>query len=255
MLEEFIKYILGEWEAILHAPLSFIIALVACCAIIWWVMTWGYGREMSLLRQQTADYKNRLSGASPDQAKARIDDLENRLATLRDEVEQRQVTPELINQDNLLDREHSCLFLGPPKYELWKAKIRFVRGGDKLRSRLDYSSFSGGIGPGFWSGQTQLFLREQSTFARGQDITIELVGLDDSRPKRFWRWKVEHDGQPLVSRNMHRCRLAFIVEDRVVDDFSFIVLSRDADESDLMLVGTNQFLFAQKWRESDAKAK
>lgn len=31
-----------------------------------------------------------------------------------------------------VDHEHTFLFLDPPKRELWKVKIRFVRGGDNL---------------------------------------------------------------------------------------------------------------------------
>jgi hypothetical protein len=90
MLEEFIKYILGEWRVIANSPVSYAVAVLVAAAIIWWIMTWGYGREMSLLKQQVADYKDKLSGASPDQARARIDALEARLAR----VEPRRLTEE-----------------------------------------------------------------------------------------------------------------------------------------------------------------
>jgi hypothetical protein len=69
MLEEIIKYIFGEWRAIAAAPATFIIAILVVAGIIWWVMSWGYGRETSLLRQQVADLKDRLSGLSPDPGK------------------------------------------------------------------------------------------------------------------------------------------------------------------------------------------
>jgi hypothetical protein len=89
MLDEFIKHILGEWRMISQAPVSFITAVLVAGICVWLAMQWGYGREISLLRQQESDYKDRLSGATPDQAKARIDDLEARLK----QIEPRQVTP------------------------------------------------------------------------------------------------------------------------------------------------------------------
>jgi hypothetical protein len=69
MLEDFIKYILGEWRTIAQAPVSFFLSVLVLGIIIWAVMNWGYGREMSLLRQQVADYKDRLSMVFPKEAK------------------------------------------------------------------------------------------------------------------------------------------------------------------------------------------
>lgn len=154
-----------------------------------------------------------------------------------------------------VDPEHTFPFLDRPKRELWKVQIRFARGGDRLRIRLDYSAHSGGIGAGFWSAPTQLFLREQSSFATGQDISIDLMTLDSSAPTRFWRWKVERNGQPLVSRSTYHCRLAFIIEDRVVDSFNFIVVTRSDDNDEPLLIGEDQFLFAHRWTKDDAKAE
>ena len=94
--------------------------------------------------------------------------------------------------ERYIDREHSFLFLDPPKRELWKAQIRFAQGGDKLKIRLDYSAHSGGLGEGFWSEPRHLLLRQQNTFAKGQDITIDLMALDDSEPRHFGagQWKM-----------------------------------------------------------------
>jgi hypothetical protein len=39
-------------------------------------MTWGYGRENSYLRTQLDDYKEKLKGATPQEARERIDALE-----------------------------------------------------------------------------------------------------------------------------------------------------------------------------------
>jgi hypothetical protein len=152
-----------------------------------------------------------------------------------------------------IDHEQSRLFLDPPKYQLWKARIRFSRSGDRLKIRLDYSSHSGGMGNGFWSAREQLLLRELNSFAKGQDIDVELMALDEREPVRFWRWAVDRNGRPLVSRTMHHCRLAF-VDNRVVDNFSFIVIP-SSDKKMLSLVGEHLFAFASRWRKDDSRAQ
>ena len=150
-----------------------------------------------------------------------------------------------------IDHEHTCLFLDPPKHELWKAKISFVRGSNNLSIRLDYSSHSGGVGPGFWSEPKRLPLKPRTSFMKGEDATIDIMALDDSRPKRFWRWKVATgDDFSLVSRGMHHCRLAFIIDECVVDDFSFVATHHD-EANDILLLGENHFAFAQEWRKQD----
>jgi hypothetical protein len=146
-----------------------------------------------------------------------------------------------------IDHEHTFLFLDPPKRELWKGKIRFVRGGRNLSIRLDYSSHSGGVGLGFWSEPKQLPLKGPTNFIKGEDVTIDVMALDDSKPKRFWRWKVASGDDPLVSGSMHHCRLAFIIDEHVVDDFAFVVTG-NGDSNNLLLLGENHFAFAQKWR-------
>ena len=81
---------------------TFLFIIVLIFGAVWWLMDWRYGgvisnrdgtvaskdAEIALLKGQRDDYKEKLSGATPDQAKARIDALETRLARL----EPRQLT-------------------------------------------------------------------------------------------------------------------------------------------------------------------
>ena len=98
MLEDFIKYTLGEWRMIAQSPVSFIVAVLVIGLFIWGAMTWGYGREMSLLRQQVADYKDKLSGASPNEAKTKIETLISEVTALRNQMQGRRLTPEQRNK-------------------------------------------------------------------------------------------------------------------------------------------------------------
>ncbi len=84
MIETIIKHILGELRIILAAPISFAVVIVASFAIIWWIMDWRYGgiisnreSELQLVTAQRDDYRDKLKGASPDEAKAKIETLQN----------------------------------------------------------------------------------------------------------------------------------------------------------------------------------
>jgi len=115
MLDVFIKYILGEFRMIADAPVSFVVAVVAGSFLISLAMDWRYGglisgrdtvistkeAELKLAIAQRDDYREKLGGASPDQAKARIDALEKRLAR----VEPRRLDQE--QRAKLSSRLHS----------------------------------------------------------------------------------------------------------------------------------------------------
>ena len=70
-------------RVISNAPVVFGAALLILAAGIWWAMDWRYSgvvtnrdAEISSLRTQRDEYKEKLSGASPDQAAQRIAALE-----------------------------------------------------------------------------------------------------------------------------------------------------------------------------------
>jgi hypothetical protein len=73
---DLVKYILGELAVIRGAPVAFLLSLLATSLLIFYLMTWGYGRENSYLRTQLDDYKEKLKGATPQEARDRIDQLE-----------------------------------------------------------------------------------------------------------------------------------------------------------------------------------
>lgn len=88
-MEALLKYVVGEMGVIARAPAIFIGALLALTLIVWWLMDWRYSgiisnkeASLALLREQRDDYKNKLGGATPDEARARIDALERKLSEL-----------------------------------------------------------------------------------------------------------------------------------------------------------------------------
>lgn len=72
------------------APVPFVVALVVAFGLIWRIVQREFATKLSnaqstieLLNVQLADYKQKLSGASPDEAKARIEALEAEVAKVR----------------------------------------------------------------------------------------------------------------------------------------------------------------------------
>jgi hypothetical protein len=96
MFEIVIKYILGESRTLRNAPASAIAIILGVFSVVWIAMDWRYAgiianrdgiiasREaaINLIATQRDDYKDKLGGASPDQAKSRMDALEKANATL-----------------------------------------------------------------------------------------------------------------------------------------------------------------------------
>jgi hypothetical protein len=78
-----------QFAAVWATPAPFVVALLIAAGLIWLILDWRYraimanrDSEISLIKGQRDDYKEKLGGATPDQAKARVDALEMRLAMI-----------------------------------------------------------------------------------------------------------------------------------------------------------------------------
>ena len=83
MFEQFVQYVLGEVRLIAEAPLVFGAAVLFLGAMIWGALRWRYSGIIEHRNRIIALYKARLNGATPDQAKAKIDSLEGQVASLK----------------------------------------------------------------------------------------------------------------------------------------------------------------------------
>jgi hypothetical protein len=83
MLEQFIQYLQSEVRLIAEAPLVFGAAVLFPGVIIWVALRWRYSRIIERTSRMLALYKARLGGATPDQAKAKIDSLEGQVVSLK----------------------------------------------------------------------------------------------------------------------------------------------------------------------------
>ena len=83
MLEQFIQYLQSEVRSIAEAPLVFGAAVLLLGALIWVALRWRYSGIIERSSRMIALYKARLDGATPDQAKAKIDSLEGQVVSLK----------------------------------------------------------------------------------------------------------------------------------------------------------------------------
>jgi hypothetical protein len=84
------EHIVAEWKVLTAAPLLTIGLVIATLAVGYIVARWRYGGTIEQLKErlelrddQIADYQDKLQGASPEQAKARLDALEMLVDRLR----------------------------------------------------------------------------------------------------------------------------------------------------------------------------
>ncbi|MGA2223467.1 MAG: hypothetical protein ABSH41_03375 [Syntrophobacteraceae bacterium] len=93
-MERLLVYLAKEWGVVSKAPSTFVILAVMMCTVAYLAARWLYkgiisnrDSEITLLKAQRDDYRDKLGGATPDQAKARIDDLETRIKAARQRQE------------------------------------------------------------------------------------------------------------------------------------------------------------------------
>ncbi len=99
-MEAIVKYLTTEWGVILQAPVIYLTSAALVAVFVWTVFQWSYANRINDLEgrvkfrdDEISDYKRKLSGATPEEARNRIDALELQIASLaprRLSVEQRQ---------------------------------------------------------------------------------------------------------------------------------------------------------------------
>jgi hypothetical protein len=88
-VDEIGKYVLPELDVIAKAPIPFVLFFCVIAVAVWMIIGWRYAAVIDALEariklqaDQLADYKAKLNDASPDEAKARLDALEEMVARL-----------------------------------------------------------------------------------------------------------------------------------------------------------------------------
>ena len=83
MFEQLVQSVLDQARLVAQAPIAFAAGVVILGAIIWSMLRWRYAKMIEHRNGIIALYKARLNGASPDQAKARMDSLEGQVVSLK----------------------------------------------------------------------------------------------------------------------------------------------------------------------------
>ena len=83
MFEQLVQSVLDQARLVAQAPVAFAAGVVIIGAIIWSLLRLRYAKMIEHRNGIIALYKARLNGASPDQAKARMDSLEGQVLSLK----------------------------------------------------------------------------------------------------------------------------------------------------------------------------
>lgn len=96
-MEGLLTTLAENWAVIANAPLAFVIWTLVLLGICWAILSYAKGNQignlesrLALRDDEIANYKRQLEGATPDEARERIERLETELAALKP----RRITPE-----------------------------------------------------------------------------------------------------------------------------------------------------------------
>lgn len=141
-MPDWLQRILDQWTIVRNAPVPFITVAVAIGIGLWFVLDTIYSTrianrdaEIALLTRQRDDYRDKLGGATPDQAKAKIESLQRTVHTVigsrwdplsRDEIDRLAsnlsgIEPKFINilYENQLGKELAESILEAFKQTRW----------------------------------------------------------------------------------------------------------------------------------------
>jgi hypothetical protein len=83
MLEQLVQSVMDQARLVAQAPVAFAVGVLLLGAIIWATLRRRYARMIEHRNDIIALYKARLNGASPDQARARMESLEGQVVSLK----------------------------------------------------------------------------------------------------------------------------------------------------------------------------
>jgi hypothetical protein len=108
-LPKWLQDLVNGWPMIKANPAAFIAIVVAIAVVEWFILGFSYSGRLSskdaqieLQDRQLSDYREKLKGATPDEAKAKIDELEKRLVRIeprRFTDDQRKILTERARND------------------------------------------------------------------------------------------------------------------------------------------------------------
>jgi hypothetical protein len=91
MPDRMLGYFMRELRAVTRAPVTFGAAVLVTAALISCGVIWSFRQETTLLRQQISEYRDKLGGASPDEAKTALDALADEVTALQAQLKPRRV--------------------------------------------------------------------------------------------------------------------------------------------------------------------
>jgi hypothetical protein len=85
-MPQWMQELITGWPLITANVPTFVVIVALICGALWVAFNWAYGRviarkdsQIELQDRQLADYRQKLEGATPDEAKAKIEELEDRI--------------------------------------------------------------------------------------------------------------------------------------------------------------------------------
>lgn len=98
-----------ELKAVASAPVAFAVIVITAGVVMWIVTQWSYsallaGKDthIAFLERRLADWRDKMAGMNPDEARARLHALETEVKTLQLRLKPRRLTEDM--RELLIDR-------------------------------------------------------------------------------------------------------------------------------------------------------
>jgi hypothetical protein len=92
MLDLIRRRFMWELRAVTRAPVAFGAAVLVMSVVISCGVIWSFRQETTSLQRQISEYREKLGGASPDQAKTALDALADEVTALQARLKPRRIT-------------------------------------------------------------------------------------------------------------------------------------------------------------------
>jgi hypothetical protein len=90
MLQKTLAHVIAEGRAVARAPIAFG-GILLMAGLIAWAVIWSSRREINLLGQELAEYRDKLHGASAEEAKTALDALAEEVSALQAQLKPRRI--------------------------------------------------------------------------------------------------------------------------------------------------------------------
>jgi len=224
------------WPMILAYPKTFLAILISISLVTWFSIRWFYSRvlesknaQIELQDRQLSDYREKLKGATPEEVKAKIESLQERVHnTIVVDASGHVPSPSSPDTRTPILKNISEIQLVPSGEEM-SLVVTPCRGGTTVSIFVEVSHWTPSLIPSDWSKAERFYLGEMKLRAANVRFSLNVMGRGPEGVVG-WLWKIlTSDGKssgtlPWFVRGRQRAVFVFIDEAGTEEKFPILLM-------------------------------